>query len=216
MQKIKTYILNTKIFEDELLFYEILNIMPSSRKDKTERIRVESDKRLSLGAGVLINIILGINEDELTLNEYGKPYVDGGGSFFNVSHSGEYAIMSVGDCEVGCDIEKIKDINANKIANRFFFNDEYVALQAAENDEKRLDLFYRLWTLKESFMKAAGKGLALGLDSFCINLSEPPTVTQNEVEGDFCFKEYSPDGYKIAVCAAGKAEFEVDLTEVEI
>ena len=41
-----------------------------------------------------------------------------------------------------------------------------------EDEHKRCEEFYRLWTLKESFMKVTGLGMKLPLDSFCFQLGE--------------------------------------------
>ncbi len=72
---------------------------------------------------------------------------------------------------VGVDIEKIRPIDF-AIAERFFTASEYRLLMDTAEQE-RLQLFYTLWTLKESYIKFVGKGLSIPLDSFAIELLTP-------------------------------------------
>ena len=44
--------------------------------------------------------------------------------FYNISHSGDYAICAVSDSEVGVDIQKIRKPDM-RIAKRYFTEDEY-------------------------------------------------------------------------------------------
>ena len=45
----------------------------------------------------------GIANYKLRYNEYGKPYLESGGLFFNLSHSGEYVACAISDKEIGID-----------------------------------------------------------------------------------------------------------------
>jgi 4'-phosphopantetheinyl transferase len=51
------------------------------------------------------------------------------------------------------------------VAERFFSPLEVDALRRLP-DHARRDLFFRYWTLKESYIKARGPGLAIPLDAF--------------------------------------------------
>lgn len=52
------------------------------------------------------------------------------------------------------------------VAKRFFAKEEYELLLQKEGEERRA-LFYELWTLKESYVKYKGMGLALPFHQFC-------------------------------------------------
>ena len=158
----------------ELSFYEkAYQIIPKERQEKIDRLRMEKDKRRSLGAYLLF--LWGMKKRGLRAEDFciaygkeGKPYLDGTeGVFFNLSHSGEYAVCAVSEKEIGCDVEKISECRLT-LAKRFFSAAEYDMLLAQETEEEKQELFYRLWTLKESFIKAVGKGLYLPLASFSI------------------------------------------------
>ncbi len=188
---------------DPELFGPAFDLLDEKRKEKTERLHFEKDKRLSVGAGVLIRAALrdiGLDSRGISFmyGEYEKPYVEGRSDiFFNISHSGNMVICAAGGCEAGCDIEEIKHPKAN-VAERFF-TDEEKAFVKAGGDEA----FFRIWTLKESFMKATGKGLHLGMKDFSISVGETISVATTE-KGSFNFEEFANfDGFKCAVCAKG-------------
>ncbi len=129
-----------------------------------------------------------------TFNAYGKPYFANAEDLhFSISHSGEYAMVVLSDKEIGCDIQQIKNINLS-IADRFFTAEEKKYVKCTED-------FFRIWTLKESFIKAIGKGLALPLNSFSIkglDLDKPYCEYNREL---YEFKEFDKmTGYCIAVC----------------
>lgn len=101
-------------------------------------------------------------------NPYGKPIVPGGPAF-NVSHSGEYALIAIARAgDIGVDIEWCNpDIDALELARFFFTRAETDALRARRNDT-RSAWFYRIWTAKEATLKAAGLGITEHLASFSV------------------------------------------------
>jgi 4'-phosphopantetheinyl transferase len=56
-----------------------------------------------------------------------------------------------------------------QLAERFFTADEAEAIKALPDEAARRALFFRMWSVKESFIKLTGQGMKRGLDSFCIN-----------------------------------------------
>ena len=55
-----------------------------------------------------------------------------------------------------------------RIARRFFPLDEYELLAAIKDRENQLELFFRLWSIKEAYLKYCGCGLRADLNSFLI------------------------------------------------
>jgi 4'-phosphopantetheinyl transferase len=88
--------------------------------------------------------------------------------FFNLSHSGKWILCGVGDKNIGLDVEIIKEINLN-VAKRFYADEEYYSIIAVSKYEQQR-LFYRYWTLKESYIKAEGLGLSIPLNSFSFQI----------------------------------------------
>jgi 4'-phosphopantetheinyl transferase len=121
---------------------------------------------------------------------------------FSVSHSKSWVVCAVGSGPVGIDVEYMRAYDSG-IAERFFHPGEYAALVALP-EERRKERFYDLWTIKESYIKALGKGLSLALDSFEILLANG-RIDMKAGEGlpAMKFKQYDLGSeYKCAVCAA--------------
>ncbi len=203
---LKTYTACTDTLENEELFGSLYARMPRYRRDNIDRMRSPKGKRLSLGAGALLGYALlreGIADHELGYIGNRKPVLKNSPLRFNLSHSGNVVFCAVSDKDVGCDVERIRNIKM-RIAERFFFREEYAALAECADNESRTDLFFRYWTLKESFMKVTGLGFELPLSEFCIILGGDGISVRQQVDGrQYFFREYSAfDGYKYAVCLA--------------
>lgn len=69
---------------------------------------------------------------------------------------------------VGIDVEAVGAHGADSgLARQFFSLDEIEALEAC-HPAMREDRFFRIWTLKEAYIKARGLGFRLPLDSFAV------------------------------------------------
>lgn len=187
------------------------------RRDKADRLRFPADRRLSLGAELLLRFALraaGLTGPfpAFSYSPLGKPFLPDAGIHFSLSHSGEYALCAVSDLEVGCDVEKLRPMTM-KLARRFFAPEEADALAAIPDAEAQNVRFFRYWTLKESFQKAVGMGLHLPLKDFCIRIGEEITVEQHVKDASFSFGEFEDlPGYRCAFCAEGKngeADFQI-------
>ena len=203
----KLYIMDTSELEDDVVFNMNYKRLSKARRAKIDSYYFEKDKRLSLGAGMLLDIGLsdyGLKESEVSISygTNGKPYLPMEPHIhFNISHSGKIAVAVFADVETGCDVELVQKADLS-LAERFFCAWEYGYIVQQDGEEQRGEAFYRLWTLKESFIKATGIGLSLPLDKFEINVweGEEITVCQYVDNSVYHFKEYKPEGYHIAVC----------------
>ena len=226
INKTKVYIAGTEPLEDESVFLQLYEMASPERKKKIDQYRYSKDKRLSLAAETLLKRALeqnGISEFELQADEYGKPFLVGHPSVqFNLSHSEERVMCVISGLEVGCDVEKVKATDY-KIANRFFTESECAWLAGEQIDlngegnnyeEQKRSRFFRLWTLKESFMKAVGLGMRLSLKDFSFHVEQDQVcIKQGVNQEQYYFKEYDKnDGYKYAVCSL-QPEIE-DITEI--
>lgn len=122
------------------------------------------DQQRNLFGKLLLRTALQEIGSHLTLENilytgYQKPYFTGEVNF-NISHSGDYVICAVSETEiVGVDIEEIKSISFSD------FDSEFSAVELAMiySAPDSLNAFYHLWTQKEAFLKALGKGLQVPL-----------------------------------------------------
>jgi len=205
---IKIYTADVGSLTDTRCFQRLYDRVSPERRAKADRMRFEKDKCLSLGAGALLEAALaaeGVSDRTMTVAHDGKPRLKHEQNVrFNLSHSGTKVMCAVSDSEIGCDVEQIKEPDM-KIAKRFFHPAEYEALMQCRDAERRA-LFFRYWTLKESFMKATGLGFQLPLDAFCIILNGSMISVEQSVDTRaYHFRELDlNDGYKYAVCSVDK------------
>ena len=95
---------------EHILQYEkkILSQIAPQYVKKYREHKIEEDKKQELMAGYLLKMYLNIeHEEQLIINENGKPFLKAGEPFFNLSHSGNYVVLAIADCEIGVDIEHI-------------------------------------------------------------------------------------------------------------
>lgn len=204
---VTTYLLDCSVFKDRALFVEMFRKMPKKRQEKINFYRFWNDKYLSLGAGVLLSYGLkerGLLQTETlaVYNENGKPYFKDSGIFFNMSHSGKYAACAFSDDEIGVDIEKLSDV-PKELMRAVCTDSEYRYLLAAGNKQK--EDFFRLWTVKESFMKCIGTGLATDPAKLEVTFGRQMQITQGVSAGSYFFKEYEVEGYSLTVCSKENA-----------
>lgn len=105
-----------------------------ARRDKADAFRIAKDRRLSLGAGLLLCEAfdrLGIEEPQLAFDENGKPYLPGREDVrFNLSHSGHYAALALSDEPVGVDVEQVRSFS-EALVKRVFLPAETACAPAA-------------------------------------------------------------------------------------
>ena len=216
------YATNVSIFENKDLYDLSIQSLSETDKNYVEQYKIPYDRYRSLGSKLLLKKALldfgvDVKNAVFSTNRYGKPYLANiKGIFFNISHSGNIAICAVSEFEVGCDVEKIGSPNDN-IARYCFAPLEYGQLMCTKNSEERTILFYRFWTLKESFVKAVGLGLNLPLNDFSINIDgKEPTIYQKADKRIFHLKEFNEiKGYKIALALNGNHE-DVQLKIIDL
>lgn len=213
---IKVYMLDTDFLqksqeEDGKEFAALSGSLSKGRQQKIQKFRFFKGRALSLGAGLLLDYGLnqyGLRERDVVM-AYGadeKPYLpDYPKIHFNLSHSGSMAMAAFADREVGCDVEQRKT-PAFPIVKRFFTREETEALESQTGEKEKAEMFYRFWTLKESFLKVTGKGIRMPLNDFSISLGPPIQVKQKGELKNYGFWEYSLPGYQAAVCVEGPEE----------
>lgn len=192
-------------------------VLEKSERDRAARFHFRQDQeRFVMGRGSLRQILgnyLNAAPDSIRFRygPNGKPELEASEPLhFNLSHSHEVALLAVArEQPVGVDIEKIVPdrVDDTGIADRFFTAAEADRVRAA-TVEQRADVFYRIWTRKEAFLKGCGVGLARDLNKFEVSLED------SAIPGtDWAVHELRPcTGYVAAVaveCARPKLQFRV-------
>lgn len=199
---IRTWIANVQPLYEKCKYESYYRQLPDLRKEKADRLCFQKNKAQSVGVWILLSKIR-------------SKYKITDKAAFNLSHSGDYVLCSIdidsqAKTQVGCDIEAVGSADM-KIAKRFFCASEYNAILREENKELQRDLFYRLWVLKESFMKATKEGMRLDMSTFEIELGTPPALIRQpkRFPRKYYCKEYEVAEIpcKIAVCST---EDEID------
>ncbi|GAB1404865.1 MAG: 4'-phosphopantetheinyl transferase superfamily protein [Lentimicrobiaceae bacterium] len=209
----------------EKLRPELLKLLPAQTCNKVNAFHHSNDSQRSLLGELLARQLLKkatggpLPHEAFMPGEKGKPAHQGiQGVHFNITHSGEWVAVAISSNHVGVDVEKIRRI-PDGVARRFFSELENQWLDAAKNEDERKEIFFTLWTLKESFLKAIGKGLTKSLSSFTILQKENHefVLEQDEETLGYHLHTYPfREGYKLSVCAKNKAfKQEVSILKIK-
>ncbi len=109
-------------------------------------------------------------EIQIKEGEHGKPYLaypSDSDLSFNLSHCEGYMVLAFSNCAaLGIDLESLSHpADPDAIAGRFFHPDEIRSLSMRTGEEKTA-AFFRLWTMKEAFLKGLGTGLSVSTAGF--------------------------------------------------
>jgi 4'-phosphopantetheinyl transferase len=174
------------------------NLLDSEELDRWQRLRVQGARDQFLTAHALLRTVLSkyaavASEDwRFGRNSYGRPFIAEPSPCrsiqFSISHTDGLVAVAVSSQHLGIDVENVtRMIDPLKLAKSSFSPTETSIISALE-DDKRRDVFFDFWTLKEAYIKACGMGLALPLDSFSFTLDQgKPTIA---------FEDGSPDDPK--------------------
>lgn len=146
----------------------LFSLLPRAEKEKNQRFRRWEDQHAHLFGRMLLRqglLHYGYKEtilEDIQLNPYNRPFLQDGIDF-SISHSGEYVTCAIGqDIKLGMDIER-KDLQFDpEDAGAIFCDAERAYIRGSVN---QCDAFFRLWTRKESLIKADGRGFSAPLTS---------------------------------------------------
>ncbi len=160
-----------------------------------------------LAADLFLKYILakkGTPLQEIFVGKFGKPYLLNSKLNFNISHSDSFLVCVISRQNIGVDIEKKRIINnVESIANRFFLKDEYNAIKKCSANSK-IDLFFKFWTLKESFAKMLGTGILKEIKSISFAGHIKTRFYVCEYEKKYFFECFDNREYVISVCSEKK------------
>lgn len=119
-----------------------------------------------------------VDRSDIEIEEFGKPILDQvkfEGLHFNISHTDNHLVVAVAPFPLGVDVESVKESYPKHILKRIVHLEDKLRINEASD-------FYRLWSIKEAFVKYVGKGLQIPLNEVRILSigSDKCTVKSND------------------------------------
>lgn len=165
--------------ERQELFAAYESLLTEDERVRHQRLRFERDKRQFLATRALVRTVLSCYEPAVSPSEWrfaigerGKPSISepasASGWHFNLSNTRGLVVCAVSGVHsrLGVDVERLDRSNdLLALADRYFSPMEVSELRTLSSSEQP-SRFFDYWTLKESYIKAHGLGLAIPLDSF--------------------------------------------------
>lgn len=191
-----------------------LNILNCKETAEMARFRFQKDQDIFLISRALVRAILAyysgvdVQTIKFAYNEFDKPSLVGNPSLhFNLSHTeGCIALVLCRSRSVGVDVECLsnKTRAVLDITEDCFSASEQAQL-AELSDAEKLPRFTRLWTLKESYIKALGVGLSKNLGEFSFTFDDTGQIRfkddkpYEDVCSAFSFYSFTLDDHLVSM-----------------
>lgn len=174
--------------EDAALHERYKALMTPEERARGERFYFERDRARHRVTRALVRSVLSRYAPiapqawRFEPTSYGQPLIvnpqaEAQSLSFNLSHTSDLVVLAVTRGRaVGVDTENVGRGALLEVADRFFAPSEcehLIALPA----QAQASRFFELWTLKESYIKARGMGLSIGLGKFAFDLRTPGAVS---------------------------------------
>ncbi len=211
--KIELFLCNTQQPVPEKLLNKYLNLLPASERMHLTKLSGSRWKNQLVSLALLYSELAaktGEPSDILKIdrNANGKPYLENFSQYqFNMSHSKDFIALAIGKTDpIGLDLEKIDFSRRNlpHISERFFPSIENEVLLKYTGKERTL-MFYRIWTLREAWVKANGEALIPNMKNieFLIEESKCIINAETKLRGGQFFLYRSVENFFLAFCSLG-------------
>lgn len=182
----------------------LIERLPPWRRENLSKLKNESARLSSLGAGLLWRRVMEENDldpfQPVRILEAGKPVLQRNDLWFSLSHSDEICLCALSDAAVGADVQEIRPAKLS-IARRFCPAEREMLEALAP--EKQSRALIALWTRKEAWVKAVSAERFLALDEYDVT-----------TEGLWTFSDFCIDGCCAAACgretASAPQHLEID------
>lgn len=191
-------------------FSRLLQFVGEDKKYRIQRFWNWMDAHRVLYADLLIRHLIivktgNFNENiSFETNAFSKPFVNTEKDFFfNLSHSGNWVVCAIAKQPVGIDIEQIKPVGPEVMLD-VLSPQEYDEIIQLEESQK-LSSFFSIWTIKETYLKAVGKGLESHMNVIHTKKLKNGKIvlsSHGKIQKNIFFRTYALDkDYRMAVCA---------------
>lgn len=178
------------------------SILSEDERKRSDRYKFLSDKNKFIICRGMLRVILSKYLDippdliKFDYTDKGKPFIKDTNLSFNLSHSQQLAVYAISVNEfLGIDLEYLgKNTDFEAIAKRFFTSREYEFIKGLNERDKK-EVFLRLWTRKEAYLKAIAQGIANGLDQveFDLKLNIMRINGSEKLGKDWFIYEFYPE-----------------------
>ena len=175
--RIDIWVANPDDCDDPVLLASYRKLLSPEEAKRMRRLVRDTDQHRFLVTRALTRVVLArylvMHPTALVFgkNPYGRPFLENDSKSsslsFNITHTNDCVVLGVTkNRTLGIDIESTgRQAATIGVANRFFSEPECKALNALPADDQQ-QRFFAYWTLKESYIKARGMGLAIPLGNF--------------------------------------------------
>jgi len=206
---------------DEALLARYHALLDESEREQELRLYFAHDRRRHVMTRALVRTVLSryvdIDPREWTfkVNRHGRPEIvnpqpAAQSLTFSVAHTNGLVVLGVAhERALGVDAENIcMHEAAVELSDRFFAAEEAESIMTLPRDRQQRR-FFECWTLKESYMKARGTGMALPMDQFSFRFPREDQVAMsihpalNDLPERWQFWQFCLSSkFVLAVCAA--------------
>ncbi|HEY8124853.1 MAG TPA: 4'-phosphopantetheinyl transferase superfamily protein [Methylocystis sp.] len=191
---------------------KLVALLDEAETARAARFAFEADRRAYVAAHALLRVSLSARAKRIVpaawrfgVTPHGKPFPLSPHTGFDISLShthGMAAVAIASGRDIGVDVESfLHPRDALKVAERYFAPEEAAIVRAQTDPALQSEIFFAIWTLKEAVLKADGRGLAGGLDSFVVSLS--PLAVSSGCGGRYGLAQWRRGGFFIAAAARG-------------
>ncbi len=204
----------------------LLTFLSDTEKKDLIRNRTKNKFQSSLVGRVITKKLvsdlskISINKIVLGKTKNGQPHIKeprNNNLHLSISHSGNYVTSAISDtAEIGVDIEQIVRFDIRAVANSFS-KGEFAYIFNAKKMTTRLERFYKIWTLKEAFLKAIGIGM-YGKMPVVVSKNKIRQKLKNKLEfnnRDFYLKTFKIKDLTLSICSPAQIDLN-NLNELKI
>lgn len=177
----------------------VASFIQQEEKERIGKFHFKRDAKCAMAGRLLITnfitTVTGLPWSDIKIDreEHGKPvyrsYVNQNDELkidFNISHHGHYTVLagevSSSDTKVGIDVMRYQYRTGKKYYDDFkklmarqlsSYELDTISQLCGTNEQEVTKMFYRMWCLKESYLKAIGVGITLDLREVSFQIKSP-------------------------------------------
>jgi 4'-phosphopantetheinyl transferase len=159
---------------DAALLQRRARLLDPEERARAERFVFERHRQRFVAAHGFLREVLGraLGRDPARLSfeieARGKPRLAGAELHFSLTHTGDHVLLALAEEPLGLDAEEVRPARVGPdLARRVMAAEEFASWSGAPRAEQ-VRAFFRLWSAKESVMKACGLGLELAPGGFSV------------------------------------------------